>query len=59
MQFSSELTVLLTTLRPEAALYTQVPPRTLTLVTHTYESHDLMTQVVTGTGYWFVVLSIV
>ena len=30
---------------PGGFLYTQVPPRTLTLVTHTYESHDLMTQV--------------
>ena len=34
----------LTTLRLEVALYTQVPPRTLILVTHTCESHDLMTQ---------------
>ena len=34
----------LTTLHLEVTLYTQVLPRTLTLVTHTYESHNLMTQ---------------
>ena len=26
-------------------IYPSAPPRTLTLVTHTYESHDLMTLV--------------